>query len=548
MGATAAMMVALTGCATMAAGPSHAQEASSSALKTAIANEQPLVMLPSPVGNYADNLSPFVSNPSYTGQAGLVYQPLVYFDEVNPNPTYLLATGYHIEDGGKTVVVDLRHGVKWTDNTPFTSADVVFTLNYMKKYPDIDSNGVWSSLGSVTAQGPYTVVLHYKKVNIPAINFALSSYMLPEHIWSKVKGDPAKAVITNPVGTGPYIMTHFSPESITYKANMHYYLGVPDVRTVEIPAFSSNTSADLALAKDQVQWSGIFIPSIQQVYTSKNPSNHYWFPAANVITLYPNLKVPGLNNLAVRQAINLVINRAQLGMEGEYGYSKPAAENNVIPSYDAWAAPGLNTVVSPNVAKAQAILEKAGYKKDANGIFAKDGKELTFTVQVPAGWTDWDEDVQLLTQSATQAGIKLVPAVISQAEYFSNLFGAQHAYQLIMSWTNEGPSPFYQFDYELDSKGSFNVEQLSNPQVDQAINTLSTTTNTAVEHKELNFLQKYTATQLPVIPLFYGPFWYEYSTSQYTGWPTQADPYISPSPYQGVAQSIVLMHLKPVVK
>jgi len=187
MGATAAMMVALTGCATMAAGPSHAQEASSSALKTAIANEQPLVMLPSPVGNYADNLSPFVSNPSYTGQAGLVYQPLVYFDEVNPNPTYLLATGYHIEDGGKTVVVDLRHGVKWTDNTPFTSADVVFTLNYMKKYPDIDGNGVWSSLGSVTAQGPYTVVLHYKKVNIPAINFALSSYMLPEHIWSKVK-------------------------------------------------------------------------------------------------------------------------------------------------------------------------------------------------------------------------------------------------------------------------------------------------------------------------------------------------------------------------
>lgn len=549
LGASAAMLVALTGCSQAAvAGPTHAQDASAS-LKRAIAAEKPLVMLPSPVGDYTDNFSPFVSNPSYTGQLGLVYQPLVYFDTLNPKPTYLLATGYKISNDGKSVTVQLRKDAKWSDGKAFTSADVVFTFNLMHKYPSIDGNGVWTTLSSISADGPHAVVLHYAKPNVPAVAFALGATILPEHQWASIKGDPSKAIIKQPIGTGPYVLKSFSPQSIEYMANMQYYLGMPEVRDVEIPAYTGNDSADLSLAKGDVQWAGIFIPSIQNVYVNKGKNNHYWFPASNVITLYPNLKTPGLNDPVVRKAMSLAIDRTQLANQGEYGYSEAAAQNDMIPSFGAWSASAsLKNAYPMDVAKAQKMLEADGYKKDANGIFAKNGKELNFTLQVPAGWTDWDTDVSLMTQSITAMGIKITPMVEQQSAYFSNLFGGQHNYQLLMSWTNEGPSPYFQFQYELNSKGSFNVEQLKNSAVDAALNNFAATSSAAQQHKDLNMVQNYVVNQMPVIPLFYGPTWYEYNDSQYTGWPTASNPYINPSPYTGQAQAIVLMHLKPVMK
>ena len=52
------------------------------------------------------------------------------------------------------------------------------------------------------------------------------------------------------------------------------------------------------------------------------------------------------------------------------------------------------------------------------------------------------------------------------------------------------------------------------------------------------------ATQAPVIPLLYGAAWYEYSTRDYTGWPTAANPYIDPVPNSPYLE-YTLLHLTP---
>jgi hypothetical protein len=54
------------------------------------------------------------------------------------------------------------------------------------------------------------------------------------------------------------------------------------------------------------------------------------------------------------------------------------------------------------------------------------------------------------------------------------------------------------------------------------------------------------STQAPVIPLLYGAGWFEYTTKNYTGWPTQNDPYVDPSPNQANVEYVIL-HLKPAV-
>ena len=66
---------------------------------------------------------------------------------------------------------------------------------------------------------------------------------------------------------------------------------------LDYPAFTSNQSADLALAEGQVQYGNLDIPNVQKTYVDVNPHNHYYFPPDNIVELYPNLSNPLLRQL-----------------------------------------------------------------------------------------------------------------------------------------------------------------------------------------------------------------------------------------------------------
>ena len=83
--------------------------------------------------------------------------------------------------------------------------------------------------------------------------------------------------------------------------------GAPAVKTVEFPALSSNTSALSALETDQVDWAGNFIAGVKQAFAGKPLV--FWSPPLNTNSLEPNLHEWPTNQLAVRQAISLAINR-----------------------------------------------------------------------------------------------------------------------------------------------------------------------------------------------------------------------------------------------
>lgn len=547
LGASAAMLVALTGCSqTAAVSVTPAAQGAKVSQKT-IASEQPLVIAASVAGNYQDNFNPF-STSADSGTLGLLYQPLYYFDNISKNVYPLLGTSYAWSNGNKTMTVNLRKGVKWSDGKQFTSADVLFSYNLLKKYPAADINGIWSQLASMHANGPYQVVFNLKSANVPFASYLLGAYIVPQHLWTKM-GDPTKAIVKKPVGTGPYVLSSFNPQIYKFQANNQYWGGEPAVRNVEYPAYSGNDSANLALAKGQIDWAGIFIPSIQSIYASKSPHNKYWFPPANDVMLYTNLQNPLLSQLPVRKAISLAINRQQIYMEGEYGYEPVASPTGlVLPNANSFvdkSLPAADLKFSYNPAAAIKILENAGFKKNASGIFAKNGQPLSFTLQVVSGWTDWDTDCSLIQQDLKAIGIQVTVQQEQFGAYFSNINSPKKNYQLAISWTNTGPSPYFLYQNMLNSKGGFNVEQLKSPMIDKTLALYAGSSNPAVQQRALDVLQKYMAEQLPSIPLVYGATWYEYNDANYTGWPTASNAYVFPAPYQAVAQSIVLTHLRP---
>ena len=93
---------------------------------------------------------------------GMIYEPLFFYDTAKAGSTEpWLGTSYAWSAGGKTLTVQLRHNVKWTDGKPFTSADVVFTFDQALHSTALNKFGL--PLASVSAAGRYSVTINFTK-------------------------------------------------------------------------------------------------------------------------------------------------------------------------------------------------------------------------------------------------------------------------------------------------------------------------------------------------------------------------------------------------
>jgi peptide/nickel transport system substrate-binding protein len=520
-----------------------------------------LVMESSPESTITDDFNPFTPTaaPQGMGATGLIYEPLIEFDLAAPPKYYpWLATGFKWSNGGKKITFTIRSGVKWNDGTPMTPADVVFTFDELKKYPDINTAGL--DIESVTSSG------NQVSVNFPTPQYANLSNIagqavLPEHIWSKV-GDPSKFTDSNPVGTGPYMLDTFSPEGFTLKVNPNYWQKSmePKVPEVYFPAYSSNTTVLPALYSGKIDWTGNFIPGLQKHFVDTNPSEHgYWEAAGGDESLEPNLtKWPG-NQLAVREAISAAVNRDLLASEGEAGLENPVlnATGLTLPTFKAWSGPvqGLKFSPTGSAAKAKSILEKAGFTLKG-GYFYKGGKEVKLTIISPSAYTDMAEVDSIAAQEMRAAGIDATFQGLTVSAWNGDVAGGD--FQMTEHWSNGAPTnPYNMYNNWLNSslvvKGTAtnDYERLSNPTIDKELATLGGAATLGQQTTDLAPIAKFVAADLPVIPVTTASEWFEYDSDHYVGFPTATNPYDSGQPSgtnngpDSGTDLVVILHLRP---
>jgi len=502
------------------------------------------------------NFNPFnLSDIGYS--LGPVYEPLAFVNTLqNAKATPWLATGWTWGNGNKTLTFTIRNGVKWSDGKPMTAADVLYTFNLLKQNKALDLNSVWSVLSGVSQHGSQ-VTFTFKT---PAVTYfyyiADQIGIVPQHIWSTVS-DPAKYPDTNPVGTGAFLVKPCRPQNITYKANPHYWQpGKPKVSTVNYPAFTTNDTANTYLANGQAQWGSQFIPSIKKFYLDKNPGYHYWFPPVANVSLFINLKNPILADPAVRQAMAYAINRKQASQVGEYGYEPPSNQSGIVtPTFSSWldqgqaASFGNNYAYNP--AKAIQVLTAAGYKKGPDGVMAKNGQKLSFSVINNGGFSDWVAAVNVVIANLKAVGIQVTPKNMAAPAYQSALYNGQ--YQLGYYAETGGPTPYYELRQWLYSGNTApigqpagsNFSRYSNPATDALINAYPGTTSTATQHAIVAKLQKVMLQDVPVIPITEQVDWYQYDTGSFSGWVTQSNPYAQPAAYNYPDWGQVMMNLAP---
>src|SRR5450432_232140 len=133
--ATGLLAAGLAACSSGSSTSASGGSSHSSTSSPASSNEPALVMESSPETSITQNFNPFdVSAPiNGMGATGLVYEPLLQFDLANPSvkPYDWLATSYTWSNGGKTITFAIRQGVKWSNGTPLTAADVAFSYKYV---------------------------------------------------------------------------------------------------------------------------------------------------------------------------------------------------------------------------------------------------------------------------------------------------------------------------------------------------------------------------------------------------------------------------------
>jgi len=493
-------------------------------------------------------------NPEVNGTAnGFVYEPLIYVNTLQSGKTTpWLASSYSWSDANKVLTFTIRKGVKWSDGKPLTAADVLFTFQLMKKFPALDLNSLWTVLSSVTQQGDQ-VVLTFKTSGVPYFYYvADQTFTVPQHIWGSIS-NPVTYPDTKPVGTGPYEVQNCTSQNISYAANPSYWQpGLPKIAKVEFPAFTSNVAANTFLASGQAQWGGQFIPNVQTFYLAKSQANQFWAPPITDLSLFLNQTVAPLNDVAVRQAMAYAINRQQVSAVGEYGYQPASNQAGVVtPTFSSWLDTSLAATFdyTYNPAKAVSILENDGYQKGAGGIFAKNGKPLSFTIINEGGNTDWVADLQIIQRELTAVGIKITVDNLATSDFLNDLYKGD--YQIAYNFESGGPGPYYEFRQELYSANSAPIgqtaasdwERWQNPATDKLINEYAETTSTAAQHQIVDQLENVVLADVPVIPVTEFVDWYEHNTSQISGWPTQSDPYAQPAPYNSPDDEVVLLHL-----
>jgi peptide/nickel transport system substrate-binding protein len=510
-------------------------------------------------GTWTCNFNPF--NLSFIGYSlGNVYEPLMFVNTLqNAKVSPWLATSYAWSNGNKTLTFTIRKGVKFSNGDPMTPADVVYTFNLLKANKTLDINSVWSVLSSVTQSGSDQVVMQFKAVAVPYFYYIADQVaIVDQKVWSKV-ANPVTYPDKNPVGTGAFTVSSSTctPQNIKYTANPHYWQpGLPKVGTVNYPAFLTNDTANTFLANGQAQWGSQFIPNIQKFYLSRSPNYHYWFPPVANVSMFINLTNPILKNVAVRQAMAYAVDRHKASLIGEYGY-QPASNQTgiVIPTFSGWLdaeqAASYGNNYAHNQQKAISILQAAGYKKGPDGIMAKGGQKLSFTIINNGGFSDWVAAVQTIQSELKAVGIQVTPQNLAATTYQTDLYTGK--FQLGYGSETGGPSPYYELRQWLYSANSApigtaagsNFERYSNPATDKLLNEYATTADPAQQHSIVNQLQKVMLSEVPVIPMTESVDWFQYDTGSFSGWPTQANPYAQPAAYNYPDWGQTMLHLVP---
>ena len=462
-----------------------------------------------------------------------MYEPLEFVNSLNGAYTPFLATAHRFVSP-KVLQFTIRAGVNWSDGKPFTPADVVFTFELLKKNPGLDSTGIWQQVKSVAAKGS-TVTFTFKTADVPFAQQIASTLIVPQHVWASVS-NPTTFTNPDPVVTGPYVARPVQPEPVHPEEEPGLLAGGEGRRPrARVPGTDGESDLAARALTRRLRLGDAVHPEHQgHVGLQGLGAQPLLVPAGrhDHDVPQPDQGAVQLDRRSAR-ASRYALDRGEIATKAEDGYVQGASQSGLLlPNLKAWLDPSLPAQgdVSYNRSKASAAFAKAGYHLKGGKLTGPDGKQVSFSLmtgerlhRLAAGRTG--------DPAAAEAGRH--PGQPRDAAVRRVLrFAAERQLRRRARRLRRDGSPYLDFNGLLSSKltapvgkpAASNFERWHSAQTDALLAQFRSTTSKAKQQQAAKAIQRVVYTQVPVVTLFYGASWGEYSTKSFTGWPSAAQP------------------------
>ena len=353
--------------------------------------------------------------------ASLVVEPLARYDESGKMIPWLAEEIPTIENGGvaedlTSITWKLKEGLLWSDGTPVTSADAVFTAEYCM-HPDMGCNALsaYADVESVEALDDLTVKVTFavpKPFPYGPFAGAQNGAILQQAQFKDCMGAQAQECTEEnfyPIGTGPFVVDEFRANDVVLgSANENYrdpnkpffqnviFKGGGDAASAARAVLETG-EADYAwnlqvepeiLAAMEAAGNGKVVASfgtgverLMVNFTNPDPElgdDRSFYEDADGDYLADNPH-PFLSDINVRTALSMAIDRALLVQVG-YGFAgRPTC--NVLSGPTIYASTANDGCLMQDVAEANRLLDEAGWVLGADGVRAKDGVRLSILYQ-----------------------------------------------------------------------------------------------------------------------------------------------------------------------
>ncbi len=353
-------------------------------------------------GSIKDTLNPYIAeNTIDHSRNAMLHDALVRWDE-NYRPKYMLATEITPSQDAQTWTIRIRDDVVFHDGTPMTADDIVYSFKRMLDPKEQSYAG--SSLASVDRSrirkvDQYTVELGLKFPNAVLMDSLceIRTVMVPQGF------DPK-----HPIGSGPFKFKSFTAgERCELVANREYWGEGPYVDsyiTLDFPDDTARVNALLSDAVDAiVEVPQAQIPLVESTAGVKllRQESGRFDPFDMMVDHEP------FSDVRVRQALRLVVDRAQMLQAAVSGYGRLG--NDMYGPFD----PGYPADIpqrEQDVEQAKSLLKQAGYEDlDVELVFAPLTQGLT-------------EAATVFVEQASAAGVKVHAKKVDEALFWDRMY------------------------------------------------------------------------------------------------------------------------------
>jgi peptide/nickel transport system substrate-binding protein len=432
------------------------------------------------------------------------------------------------KDGGMDVIWKLRPGVRWHDGVSHTSADVKFTVDAINKGDwKPESVDGFDRISSVDTPDSLTAIVHYKEVYAPyRLQFVRGT--LPKHVLAGRDLNTANDYNRAPLGTGPYRVAEWKTgEYILLERAENYWRGAeyPKIRRVLFKFLTNTTTRINQLSAGEVHmvalvpWDKVrALRAVPGLRLNQVVGNGYEHVSLNQRRFAP------FRELAVRQALAHAVNRTLI--VSTLLDSLVTVVNGPIQPLSAAYEPAVRSY-EYDPAAARRLLDDAGWRAGADGVRAKDGARLSFTIITQAGFAIRENVSQALQQQFRDIGVEAKVQLVDGTSISSLWFNGD--FDAMLHWWQQGADPEITLFFASDRAppNGRNINYLA----DEALTALLYRSDRTVNETErvglLKEAQRRVADLAPEIPL--------YNTAKidaipaamqgFTGNPTNAGPF-----------------------